>query len=204
MCTFTYVHFSTTMFLGLESKHHDHCHFYQIYIVPLLNGQPLLSGQFSKCWEWPLNRGPTVINKWCLLQSCVHLVAMFHHQSKIWEQNMYLQWLLAFITFTSVNGVTRVIKPNFKALNFAKEIRGKRLNRSIIRGIVVDSEGSCGLQCVEENGCLSYNFGLSENKKRFKCQLSDSDLFVGLKNFTAGVQFIYRGVKVISLKLESL
>ena len=31
------------------------------YSIPLLNGQPLLSGQFSKSRGWPLNRGPTVV-----------------------------------------------------------------------------------------------------------------------------------------------
>ena len=31
-----------------------------LYSIPLFNGQPLLSGQFSKSPGWPLNRGPTV------------------------------------------------------------------------------------------------------------------------------------------------
>ena len=31
------------------------------YSIPLLNGQPLLSGQFLKSRGWPLNRGPTVL-----------------------------------------------------------------------------------------------------------------------------------------------
>ena len=84
-----------------------------------------------------------------------------------------------------------MIKPNFKAVNFAKEIRGRTLNE-----VSLDSEGSCRLQCVEENGCLSYNFGPNENKKRFKCQLSDSDRFFGLKNFTQENEFLYRGIKV--------
>ncbi|KAL9982292.1 hypothetical protein ACROYT_G004318 [Oculina patagonica] len=87
--------------------------------------------------------------------------------------------------------------PNYKAVNFAKEIRGRRLNGSVIRELEVDSEGSCRLQCVEEDGCLSYNFGPSENKKRFKCQLSDSDRFFGLKNFTEDDEYLYRGVKSV-------
>ena len=95
-------------------------------------------------------------------------------------------------------------KPNFKAVNFAKEIRGRRLNGSVIREIEVDSEDSCRLQCVEENGCLSYNFGTNKNKNRFKCQLSDSDRFVGLKNFTEDEEFLYRGVKVKSIELVEL
>ena len=91
-----------------------------------------------------------------------------------------------------------MITPNFKAVNFGKEIRGRRLNGSVIRETEVDLESSCRLQCVEENGCLSYNFGPSENKKKFKCQLSNSDRFVGLKNFTEDHKFLYRGIKVIS------
>jgi len=93
---------------------------------------------------------------------------------------MYLQLLLASVMITSTNGITRIITPNFKAVNSTKEIRGRRLNGNVIREMEVDSEGSCRLQCVEENGCLSYNFGPNENKKRFKCQLSNSDRFAGL------------------------
>ena len=109
---------------------------------------------------------------------------------------MYLQWLLAFVMITSTNGVTRIFKPDLKALNFAKQIRGRRLNGSVTREMEVGSEVSCQVHCVEQNGCLSYNFGPNENKKRFKCQLSNSDRFVGLKNFTEGHEFLYRGVQV--------
>ena len=91
-----------------------------------------------------------------------------------------------------------MITPNFKAVNFGREIRGRRLNGSVIREMEVDWEGSCRLQCVEENGCLSYNFGFNENEKKFKCQLSNSDRFVGMKNFTEDPEFLYRGIKVIS------
>ena len=114
---------------------------------------------------------------------------------------MYLQWFLASVMITSTNGIAASITtPKVKAGNFAKEIRGRRLNGSVIREMEVDSEGSCGLQCVRENSCLSYNFGPNENKKRFKCQLSNSDRFVGLKNFTEDHEFLYRGIKVISFE----
>ncbi|PFX13372.1 Ficolin-1 [Stylophora pistillata] len=102
---------------------------------------------------------------------------------------------LSFLLISFTNGDIRMITPNFKAVNFAREIRGRRLNGSVIREIEVDSEGSCRLQCVEEESCMSYNFGPSKNKKRFKCQLSDSDRFVGLKNFTEDDEYLYRGVK---------
>ena len=109
---------------------------------------------------------------------------------------MYLQWFLASVMITSTNGVTRIFKPDLQALNFAKQIRGRRLNGSVIRQIEVDSDVSCQLQCVEQNGCLSYNFGPYENKKKFKCQLSNSDRFFGSKNFTEDHEFLYRGVQV--------
>ena len=55
-----------------------------------------------------------------------------------------------------------MITPNFKAANFAKEIRGRRLNG---RRREVDSECSCRLQFAEENDCLSCNFRFNENHK---------------------------------------
>ena len=110
---------------------------------------------------------------------------------------MYQQWLiLASVIITSINGVTGIFTPDLKALNFAKQIRGRRLNGSVIKEMEVDSEVSCQLQCVEQNGCLSYNFGPYENSKKFKCQLSNSDRFFGLKNFTEDHEFLYRGVQV--------
>jgi len=109
---------------------------------------------------------------------------------------MYLQWFLASVMITSTNAVTRILTPDLQAVNFAKEIRNRKLNGSVIREMEVDSEVSCQLLCVKENGCLSYNFGPNENKKRFSCQLSNSDRFVGLKNFTEDREFLYRGVKV--------
>ena len=109
---------------------------------------------------------------------------------------MYLQCFLAFVMITSTNAVSRIFTPDLKAVNFAKEIRGRRLNGSVIREMEVDLEVSCQLQCVKENGCRSYNFGPTENKKRFNCQLSNSDRFAGLNNFTEDHEFLYRGVKV--------
>ena len=112
---------------------------------------------------------------------------------------MYLQCFLASMTvITSTNAWGRILNParDLQAVNFAKEIRGRRLNGSVIREMEVDSEVSCQLQCVKENNCLSYNFGPKENKKRFKCELSNSDRFVGLNNFTEDPEFLYRGVEV--------
>ena len=88
------------------------------------------------------------------------------------EQDMYLQWILASVIITSPN--------------FAKEIRGSRLNGSVNRAMKVDLHGSCRLQCIEENGCLPCNFEFNDNKKKFTRQLCKSHRFFGLQHFTEG------------------
>ena len=85
---------------------------------------------------------------------------------------MYLQLFLASVMITSTNVEARIFTPDLQAVNFAKEIRGRRLNGSAIREMEVDSEGSRQLQCLKENGCLSYNFGAKENKKKFNSTVS--------------------------------
>ena len=110
-------------------------------------------------------------------------------------ENMYTT-LLTSLVITLENGESRLTTSNFKAINFAREIRGRRLHGRVIKEIEVDSESSCRLLCVEESSCLSYNFGPGENKKMFKCQLSNSDRFASFNNFTDDNTFLYRGVKV--------
>ena len=104
--------------------------------------------------------------------------------------------LLTSLVITLANGESRLTTSNYKAINFAREIRGRRLHGRVIKEIEVDSESSCRLLCVEESSCLSYNFGPGENKKMFKCQLSNSDRFASFNNFTDDNTFLYRGVKV--------
>ena len=105
-------------------------------------------------------------------------------------------WLLALVALSFVNGVTRLTTPNYKAVNFAKEIKGRKLHGRVIREVKVNTEGSCRLECVEEDGCLSYNFGPTTDRKRFYCQLSDSDRFVSQENFIEDNEFLYRGIQV--------
>ena len=109
---------------------------------------------------------------------------------------MFATLFLTSLVITLTNGESRLTTSNYKAVNFAKEIRGRRLNGSVIKEIEVDSESSCRLHCVEETSCLSYNFGPSEKKKMFKCQLSNSDRFTELNNFIEDPQVLYRGIKV--------
>ncbi|XP_022791933.1 fibrinogen alpha chain-like, partial [Stylophora pistillata] len=95
-----------------------------------------------------------------------------------------------------VYGVSRLSMPDLKGVNFAKTITGRKLNESSIREVEVVSERACQFRCVEEERCLSYNFGTTKsNPEVFKCQLSDSDRFVGVVNFIEEKDFTYGGVQ---------
>ncbi|KAL9982262.1 hypothetical protein ACROYT_G004287 [Oculina patagonica] len=86
--------------------------------------------------------------------------------------------------------------PDLEAANFADAIEGRKLNGSLIKEMEVESESSCQFECVEEERCQSYNFATTKNDAgRFKCQLSDSDRFVGLVNFTEDKDFKYGGLQ---------
>ena len=90
-----------------------------------------------------------------------------------------------------VYGISRISDPDFKVVNFADKVAGKKLNGSLIREVEVDSETSCQSECVDEERCQSYNFRTrKDDSLRFKCQLSDTDRFTGFVNFTADKNFI--------------
>ena len=113
---------------------------------------------------------------------------------------MYL-WIFNLVC-SVVYGISRISGPNLKAVNFAKELEGQKLKGSLIKEIEVYSESSCRFECVNEERCQSYNFGTLEGDSgKFKCQLSDSDRFVGFANFTEDEHFIYRGIKVSLISL---
>ena len=105
-------------------------------------------------------------------------------------------WMLTLVC-TAVYGTSRISEPDLKAVNFAEAIEGRKLNGSVIKEIEVDSESSCQLECLDEERCQSYNLGTTkDNSEKFKCQLSDSDRFVGFVNFTEDEGYIYRGLQV--------
>lgn len=108
---------------------------------------------------------------------------------------MYLLYFAAFVG--AVSGSNRFRAPGFQFVNFARAKIGRKLNGSIIKEIDLYSESCCQFACVRESRCLSYNFGPAKDRKTFKCQLSDSDRFVGVKNFTKDGEFFYRGIQVI-------
>ena len=116
-------------------------------------------------------------------------------------------WMLTLVC-TTVYGFSRISQPDLKAVNFAKAITGYNLSGSVIKEMEVDSERSCQVACVGEEKCQSYNFGPTngtnakkKNAKRFMCQLSDSDRFVGFANFAKNKEFIYKG-RQVNLKLK--
>ncbi len=111
-------------------------------------------------------------------------------------------WMLFFVG-TAVYGISRISESGLKAVNFARPIEGWKLNGSVIHETEVDSESSCRLECVEEERCLSCNFG-PNNQGRFKCQLSDSDRFFGRANFSEDKSFKYIGIQVNKLQTSYL
>jgi len=111
-----------------------------------------------------------------------------------------LRTLVAFTVINTifVNGLNRFSEPQFKAINFAEAIEGRKLNGSVIKELEVTSEMSCQFECVVETRCLSYNLISIEGKETSTCQLSDSDRFVNHMNFTSEHGVIYRGIQVIT------
>ena len=90
--------------------------------------------------------------------------------------NMHL--LLLCLSGAAVYHIGRISEPDLKVINFAEAIEGRRLNGSVLKVIDVDSESSCSSECVDEERCQSYNFGLKKNKAgKFTHQLSYSDRF---------------------------
>ncbi|PFX13305.1 Techylectin-5B [Stylophora pistillata] len=103
---------------------------------------------------------------------------------------------MIFLLCAVVYGIGRISEPDLRAVNFADKIEGQKLNGSLIREIEVDSESSCQLECVDEERCQSYNFGIiKDDSEKFKCQLSDSDRFAVISNLTEDNNFIYREIK---------
>ena len=106
-------------------------------------------------------------------------------------------WLLFFAGAT-VYGMSRISEPQTKAVNFAHPIHGRKLTGSVIREILVNSEESCSFECVEEEKCISYNLKSPNETDGFKCQISTSDRFVSVTNFTNHEKFKYVGMQVSS------
>ena len=105
---------------------------------------------------------------------------------------MYMSLLLALFLAKNVYGSNRFLELDFKAINFAEAKKGQKLAGNVIKNLEVTSEISCKFACVKEARCLSYNFLSIQGK----CQLSNSDRFVGHVNFTQEDGALYRGIQV--------
>lgn len=112
------------------------------------------------------------------------------------ELDVYSLVLLMVPLFCLTEGSNRFSDPDFKAVNFAEAIKDRKLNGSIFKDSEVTSEISCQFECISEDRCLSYNFLPILGKSTSKCQLSDSDRFIGRVNFTKEDGVLYRGVQV--------
>ena len=99
---------------------------------------------------------------------------------------------LLMLTGSAVHGTVRVSKPHLEAVNFAEAIHGRKLTGNLIKEIEVALEDDCGFECLGEEQCKSYNFA----KMNKVCQLSNSDRFTALVNFTSHENFTYAGIKV--------
>lgn len=108
----------------------------------------------------------------------------------------YFFVLLACSLTNFAHGLNRFTAPDFKAINFAQVLKGQRLNGSVIKDFATTSIRSCEFECVRENRCLSYNFFPIQGK----CQLSNSDRFVGRSNFIKEDDVLYRGIQVNYIK----
>ena len=109
---------------------------------------------------------------------------------------MALWILVALSLVNALHGLSRFSEPDFEAINFAKAIEGRKLTGRIIKEVEVASENSCQFECIKDTRCLSYNLISTSGKNTKKCQLSDSDRFVGHGNFTSEDGAMYRGIQV--------
>ena len=91
-CTFTYVHFSTTMLLHTESIKSRWLPFLPNLYYTILCGQPLVSSQFLKTRGCLLYRGLTVF-RWLYLIWVPTFCAR-----KVWEIGLELVWDCNFLT----------------------------------------------------------------------------------------------------------
>ena len=89
------------------------------------------------------------------------------------------------------------VERGWKAVNFDKEIKGRRLNSGVILEQDVDTESFCKIKCVDDERCVSYNFEISRNDKgKYKCQLCDTDRYVSATGLVTDVGFKYVGIRV--------
>lgn len=128
----------------------------------------------------------------------------FSHATFLLSESLLIMYLSLLLLVGSIAcSTTRISQPNFEAVNFVREIEGRRLSGSVIKEMEVETTESCQFECVDEKKCFSYNVGTAnftkDNAKRIKCELSNSDRFAGFANFLEDKDFNYGGLQVITL-----
>ena len=113
---------------------------------------------------------------------------------------MLIYLLLVFLALALVQGQSRIMQRDLTATNFAKTMKGKKLSGNVIKEIEVTSLLNCQIECAKETRCLSYNFKATTDKAPSTCDLSDSDRFRSLANFTKDDEVLYGGIQVLLFK----
>ena len=116
--------------------------------------------------------------------------------------NTYLWVFAAFRLLKAiVQGSNHFLESGFRAANFAKVIKGRKLNGTILRELEMASEISCQFECFSEDRCMSYNFLSIHGNETSTCQNATkwSDRFVSRVNFTKEDGALFKGIQVIIL-----
>ena len=100
-----------------------------------------------------------------------------------------------------VQGWNHFLELGFRAANFAKVIKDRKLNGKILRELEMASEISCQSECFSEDRCMSYNFFSIHGNETSTCQNETkwSDRFVSRVNFTKENVALSKGIQVIIL-----
>ena len=102
-------------------------------------------------------------------------------------------------TINTVKLKTKKLRPTSNTeipRNLTERFRSMYLLKLLLVSLTISFTYRDPRMMTKESSCVSYNFRSTTNKKKFKCQLSDSDRFASFKNFTEDNKFLYRGVKV--------
>ena len=103
------------------------------------------------------------------------------------------------LTINTVKLKTKKLRPTSNTeipRNLTERFRSMYLVKLLLVSLTISFTYGDPRMMTKESSCVSYNFRSTTNKKKFKCQLSDSDRFASFKNFTEDNKFLYRGVKV--------
>ena len=84
-------------------------------------------------------------------------------------------WKLYWACDKNVISMTFVFADDCRILKFNPELKDFSLQGFVIKSVEVQRESECKVRCFQENNCLSFNIGPSEENGAYLCELSDSD-----------------------------